>query len=316
MTTPLSFIELTQDPGGNLATRSGSVPVDEVDDLIHQHVLRGHGLRVYARNEAWKSSLFSTFPVVLKSVLKELFEPARPTQLQQIVELIATQREWFATFNVKRGQLQVLDVTTAGSLDALVEAWNRGKGLNEVLIELNATRDLLDRLARDLESPAEAPASRDSVAATIAPPTPLPADTDASAARRADLASDWLDARAVGDALGSRASNASQLASRYRKEGKLLGVWIRPERAYRYPPWQFAGGQPKPQVRRLLGLLRNEETGVAGPADKGGWLEIEWLYAPHVLLGGKAPASLMDSDPDRVVEIARMEFMDGARAGG
>ena len=117
-------------------------------------------------------------------------------------------------------------------------------------------------------------------------------------------------------ALGSTALNASHLANRYRKEGKLLGAWIQPKRAYRYPPWQFAGGQLKPQVRSLLTLLRNEVSGVATPADTAGWLEIEWLYAPHVLLDGRSPASLMDSDPDRVVEAARIEFMDETRAGG
>lgn len=117
-------------------------------------------------------------------------------------------------------------------------------------------------------------------------------------------------------ALGSTALNSGHLANRYRKEGRLLGVWIQPERAYRYPPWQFAGGQLKPLVRHLLTLLRNEVSGVATPGDTAGWLEIEWLYAPHVLLDGSTPASLMDSDPDRVVEAARVEFTDEARAGG
>ena len=145
---------------------------------------------------------------------------------------------------------------------------------------------------------------------------PLPADSDTSAARRAELSTDWLDAKAVGMALGSAASTGSQLANRYRREGKLLGAWIRPERAYKFPPWQFIGGKPKPQVRSLLKLLRNKDTGIAGPADTAGWLEIEWLYAPHVLLEGQTPASLMDSDPDRVLQVARIEFMDDVRAGG
>ncbi len=117
-------------------------------------------------------------------------------------------------------------------------------------------------------------------------------------------------------ALGSTALNAGHLANRYRGEGQLLGVWIQPEQAYRFPPWQFAGGQLKPQVRHLLTLLRNEVSGVANPGDTAGWLEIEWLYAPHVLLDGRTPASLMDSDPDRVVRAARVEFMDETLAGG
>lgn len=310
---PLSFIELTQDRGGHMATRSGNVAVDEVDALMQAHGLDGHGLRLYARGDSWKSALFSAFPVVLKGVLREIFAAHRPTQDQRIIDLITSQSEWFATYNVKQSRLQVLDRSASDSVDELVGAWSRTKGLTEVLIELSASRALLDRLQRELESPVEAITIDDNVAAIIAPPTPLPAETDASAARRADLAGEWLDARDVSQALGSSANNTNQLASRYRKEGKLLGVWIRHERAYRYPPWQFAAGQPKPQVRRLLSMLRGHN-GVAGPADTSGWLEIEWLYAAHALLDGHTPADLMDNAPDRVVEAARTEFVEDANA--
>lgn len=143
-------------------------------------------------------------------------------------------------------------------------------------------------------------------------PPPLP-ETDESRQLREALAADWISAAAVGTEIDSRAKNTSRLANRYRREGRLLGVWIRPQGRYLYPPWQIKNGQPLPQMESLLALIRGPN-GIAGDWDTSGWEEVTWFYAPHRRLGGERPSDLMISDPDRVLEAARGEFREGRDA--
>jgi len=142
-----------------------------------------------------------------------------------------------------------------------------------------------------------------------------PSTPDSEAVRdlRAELARGWLDSATLATHLHSQAKNKSQLASRYRKQGRLLGVWDRPRKRYLYPPWQIKNGQPLHQVKDLLALIRGAH-GIAGDWDTSGWEEAGWFYAPLRLLEGKRPADLMASDADRVLDAARREFQDGPDA--
>ncbi len=142
------------------------------------------------------------------------------------------------------------------------------------------------------------------------PQTPaVPFETDASAHRRAKLlARDWYSSTEVGQMLGSEAgSNPNQYAARLRKAGKLLGVWVVSEKAYRHPPCQFFGGRLLPQIEPLLELL-------PGPSGSG-WEQAEWLYSPHALLDGSAPAQMLLIDPDRVLSAATREYREDKDAG-
>lgn len=143
------------------------------------------------------------------------------------------------------------------------------------------------------------------------PPPPL--ETDASRRLREELSVDWIDAAAMGAALHSHATNTSQVVNRYRRAGRLLGVWVRPQNRYLYPPWQIKNGRPLPQVEILLALLRGPN-GIAGDWDTSGWEEAGWFYAPHRRFKDQRPADLMVSDPDQVLEAAHCEFSEGRDA--
>lgn len=143
-------------------------------------------------------------------------------------------------------------------------------------------------------------------------PPPLP-ETETARDLRAELARSWLDAAALATHLHSQAKNKAQLASRYRKQGRLLGVWDRSRKRYLYPLWQIKHGKPLHQVKDLLALIRSGY-GIAGDRDTSGWEEAGWFYAPRRLLEGQRPADLMASDPDRVLVAARREFQNGPDA--
>lgn len=85
-------------------------------------------------------------------------------------------------------------------------------------------------------------------------------------------------------------------ASRY-----VLAVWHTPAQAYLYPPFQFEADRVVPQLAALMLLL-----GSLDFAD--GWGEIEWLYCPHSLLGGRRPAEVFSEDPAAVLAVAQREF--------
>ena len=58
----------------------------------------------------------------------------------------------------------------------------------------------------------------------------------------------------------------------------------------------------------LLASIARDAGGLTDEANQSGWLEVEWLYAPHVLLDGRSPAECFTADPERVLAVAREEF--------
>ncbi|WP_260465441.1 hypothetical protein [Stenotrophomonas maltophilia] len=131
-----------------------------------------------------------------------------------------------------------------------------------------------------------------------------------SANRRWQLAKDWLTASEVSVRLGSTAENTSQLATKYRKEGKLLGVYLPvPTATWRFPNWQFKkNGYPVEHFEEILKTLR--DSGVFSDSDRRstGWGEVEWFLSGHMLLDGKAPVDMLPKSPERVLEAAKQEF--------
>jgi hypothetical protein len=146
---------------------------------------------------------------------------------------------------------------------------------------------------------------------------PRQTPAEAAAARRQQLAALWLAAAQVSAQLGSDAGNASQLATTRRKAGQLLGAWVPSERAYRYPTFQFRpDGQPVWQLAEILQLLREQGGMGSGERRSSGWEEVEWFLSPHVQLDGRPPAELLVADPDRVLRVAQLQFVEDADAGG
>lgn len=106
-----------------------------------------------------------------------------------------------------------------------------------------------------------------------------------AAARRIELARNWLTASQVNALLGSDVGDASELVNLRRREGYLLGAWAPGERSYRYPPWQFRpDGQPLQQLKEILRLLREAGGMTSTDGRTSGWKDVEWFLVPHVLL--------------------------------
>lgn len=128
----------------------------------------------------------------------------------------------------------------------------------------------------------------------------LPPDTPASAARRRALYGAWESEGVIVRKL----TDLRALSS----EGRVLAVWVREVGEHRYPGFQFdQQGQLSPLMKPLLDLLRGPN-GLTDEANQTGWLEVEWLYAPHVLLDGVSPARCFPAEPERVLAAAREEF--------
>lgn len=110
-----------------------------------------------------------------------------------------------------------------------------------------------------------------------------------------------LTSAQIHDLYGTNARNKAALATRWRNEGKILGVDYRGERLY--PAFQFAAdGRPHSVIASVLSLF--------GP-DTGEWQIALWFVTPNGWLDGKRPIDIMISDPDAVVEAARDEAEPG-----
>lgn len=146
-------------------------------------------------------------------------------------------------------------------------------------------------------------------------PKHLPEETPASAAARAALSADWLGPSVFEDRLrldGSKGPTLSQLT----KSGKVLGIWLPEKEALFYPGWQLtSSGEPIPVLAELLLLLRGPN-GVAEGERTSGWEEIEWLTAPHALLGGSSPSTILATDPGLVLDVARQCFSSWSADAG
>lgn len=124
-----------------------------------------------------------------------------------------------------------------------------------------------------------------------------------AAARRDELAGGYL----IEEEVRSRLAIDPETLVRWRKERKILAIWHTPRKPYLFPPCQFVGAQLLPEIETLL-MMRE----VVG-SDRSGWSMVEWLLTPHVLLNDQRPADLLESNPDRVVAAAKVEFSEFSR---
>jgi hypothetical protein len=119
-----------------------------------------------------------------------------------------------------------------------------------------------------------------------------------NAEARQRLLDEWggLTSEDVADHAGNTASNREALASRWRKERRILGV----EHHGRifHPGFQFdpGTGRPLKAVRRVL-------TALAG-AGIDGWQAALWFTSPTAALDDQRPVDLLQRDPKRVIEAA------------
>jgi len=103
-----------------------------------------------------------------------------------------------------------------------------------------------------------------------------------------------LTSAEVGELGRSTARNASALASRWKKEGRIFAV---PSgRADLYPAFQFdEHGQPRAVVAEVLRHF-------AGQSD---WVRALWWTSPSGWLGGRRPLDVLGTEPEAVLEAAR-----------
>ena len=130
----------------------------------------------------------------------------------------------------------------------------------------------------------------------------LPGEAAAGAAQRARmrarLVRDFgaLTASQVADRAGSSASNRGQLASQWRRNGRIFAVPLEGE--LRYPGFQFgADGRPQPVIADVLQAL----------VDWPDWDIAEWFVLGNGMLGNQAPVHRLEERPADVAEAARFE---------
>jgi hypothetical protein len=98
--------------------------------------------------------------------------------------------------------------------------------------------------------------------------------------------------------LGSKARNATELASRHKREGRLFTV--RDGTTEKYPRFQFdAHGQPLPVIEQVLALFKSKLEG---------WEIALWFHSNNGWLPNQArPVDLLRRQPEAVLQAAQRE---------
>lgn len=109
---------------------------------------------------------------------------------------------------------------------------------------------------------------------------------------------EMLDSAGVSELSGSRSTNLRATASRWGSEGRIFGIWEHGR--VLYPSFQFDGeGRPRPVVRAVLETL--------DPLKLSEWSTAIWWDTGHEVLEWRRPSEMVDSDPEAVLEAARMD---------
>lgn len=133
---------------------------------------------------------------------------------------------------------------------------------------------------------------------------PIPVEADPQVERNGQARASFLredrpyTAAQASKSLGSRARNATELASRLKREGKLFTV--RDGTSEKYPRFQFdAHGQPLPVIAKVLALFK-------GKLD--GWEIALWFHSNNGWLTQQSrPVDILRKAPDAVLDAARHE---------
>ncbi len=99
---------------------------------------------------------------------------------------------------------------------------------------------------------------------------------------------------------GMRAKNTSEPASRWKADGKTIGVRVQGRDFY--PDFQFEDGSPRPIMKRILDALPDHLTA---------WQKLAWFASGNGWLDGATPQDSLE-DGDAVVAAAR-QLVDPAR---
>ena len=94
---------------------------------------------------------------------------------------------------------------------------------------------------------------------------------------------------------GSRSSNPSEPASRWKREGRVFAV--RDGRVLRFPSFQFAGGSPRPVIRNVLMRL---------PEGMTSWQTAFWFWSGNGWLNGRTPADALENENDVLYAADRL----------
>ena len=97
----------------------------------------------------------------------------------------------------------------------------------------------------------------------------------------------------------------STMLTAWRKERRLLAVWHRPANDWLYPDFQFEDGSLIKEVPDLLAVYESYYSHVWSNT----WSIVEWYMSPHLLLDGARPAEVLAKDPQKVIAVARAEFL-------
>jgi hypothetical protein len=89
--------------------------------------------------------------------------------------------------------------------------------------------------------------------------------------------------------------NPSQTASAWKRSGRIFSVPFRNRQLY--PAFEFADGEPKPVIKKILAAL---------PANMTAWQTAFWFVTGNGWLDGAAPKDVL-GDEYSVLEAARME---------
>lgn len=138
---------------------------------------------------------------------------------------------------------------------------------------------------------------------------------ESASERRAELSRDWPTAEQVDEklleTLGARATEL-------RKSGQLLAVYLtEPHHHFRFPRWQFQpDGPPVAHFAEILSILREFGPYLDQNGRTTGLGETEWFHSPHVLLDDGRPSDMLGTEPQRVLDAARVEYIEENDAGG
>ena len=160
--------------------------------------------------------------------------------------------------------------------------------------------EAIERLAAavNVDEPVDVDAMVRELSASDAQTAPLLESAKREAQFRVRLLRDYGGYRAadLAELGGSTASNRSQLAYRWRKEGRIFAVPFRGEQ--RYLAFQFDDdGQPLPAVAGVLATLDGWSP----------WRVAAWFVTANGLLDRSQPVALLTAAPDDVVAAARRD---------
>ncbi|MDN3517277.1 hypothetical protein QWY84_06640 [Aquisalimonas lutea] len=107
-----------------------------------------------------------------------------------------------------------------------------------------------------------------------------------------------LSAKQIHELAGSTSANANATATRWAKQGRILGLPT--GRGLRYPGFQFrSDGRPVPEMEAVLATLE---------AAEDPWGVAFWMDTENALLDGRKPADVLQDHPQSVVEAAQREM--------